>query len=323
MGKSAPSSPNPYKTADAQWTANKKALQYTANINAVPQYSPWGSTTYTRDKNGVPTSERLKLAPAQQQYLNSSNATRNSLVGLARGAAGTPFQAPDDSSKIADTLYQRKLGMVQPQLDKAQNDLNLQLEERGLPIGSAVYNNEQDRLAKTRGDTLASISQDAVLGAGQEQDRQLQEAMSKYALPFNTLSAFNSGSPINLPQFQSQPGYQVNAPDIGNYINQNYQNQLSAYNQNQQSLAGGLFGLGSAALTAFSDRRTKKDIKKVGKMDGGLNLYAYRYKWDDDSSPKRVGFMADEVRDIAPEAIVPGPGGFDMVDYGAAVEAVT
>ncbi len=321
MGKSAPSSPDPVKTANAQWGANRKALWETAKVNSVDQFSPWGSTTYKRDAHGVPISQSVKLAPAQQKYFNQSNATRSSLAGLARGAALTPFSAPDDSAKIADTLYQRKLGMVQPQLDQAQKEMNLQLEERGLPIGSEVYRDEQNRLAKTRGDTLASISQDAILGAGQEQDRQLQEALTKYALPFNTLSAFNSGSPINLPQFQSQPGYQVNAPDIGNYIQNSYQNQLNAYNQNQQSLAGGLFGLGSAAISAFSDRRLKKDVKPIGKLNNGVSLFSYRYKWEGDDGPKHAGVMADEVRDVVPWAVERDPSGFDKVRYDEVVEA--
>ena len=33
--------------------------------------------------------------------------------------------------------------------------------------------------------------------------------------------------------------------------------------------------------------------------------------------------MSDEVRQVAPEAVVPHESGFDRVDYGAAVEAVT
>lgn len=323
MGKSAPQSPDPYKTADSQWKVNKKALEYTAGINAVNQFSPYGSTTFKKNKLGVPTAQIVKLSAPNQAFLDTSNATRNTLGQAAQEMAGTKFQAPDDSAKIADTLYQRKLGMVSPELDRAQKTLDQQLMDRGLPIGAEVYNDEQNRLAKTRGDTLASISQDAVLAGGQEQDRQLQNALTQRALPFNELSSYLSGQPMQTPQFASQPGYQVQAPDLQGQINQNYQNQLQQYNQAQSGLANGLFGLGSAALTAFSDRRTKKDIKRVGKMDKGLNLYSYRYKWDGADDPKRIGFMADEVERVAPEAVMEGPGGFSMVDYGAAVEAVT
>jgi hypothetical protein len=326
MGKSAPSSPDPYKSSDAQWQANKKALHETAKINAVSQFSPYGSTTFVRDpKTGVPTKQVVKLSAPNQQFLNISNRTRNTLGRTAEGMAGTAFEAPDDSAKIADTMYQRKLGMVSPELDRAQKSLDQQLMDRGLPIGSEVYRDEQNRLAKTRGDTLASISQDSILAGGQEQDRQLQYALTQRALPFNELSSYLSGQPMQTPQFSSQPGYQVQAPDIQGQINQNYQNQLQQYNQQQSGFANGLFGLGSAAISAFSglsDRRTKKDTRKIGKMDNGLNLWSFRYKWEGADDPIKVGFMADEVREVAPEAVMTGADGFDRVDYGAAVEAM-
>ena len=64
-------------------------------------------------------------------------------------------------------------------------------------------------------------------------------------------------------------------------------------------IAGGL--LGGAAL-AFSDKRMKKDIKPLGKAGSvlGLTTYEYRYKGDDQ---KRVGFMAQDVKKVLPEAV--------------------
>lgn len=248
---SQPKPPDPYVTADAQWNLNKRTAGYNAKINAVNQFSPYGSTTYTRDANGVPTAQRVRLSAPNQAFLNTSNRTRNTLGRTALGMARTPFEAPDDSAKIADTMYQRKLGMVSPELDRAQKSLDQQLIDRGLPIGSEVYRDEENRLAKTRGDTLASISQDSILAGGQEQDRQLQNALTQRALPFNELSSYLSGQPMQTPQFQQNPAYQVQAPDIAGQINSNYQNQLNQYNQQQSGLANGLFGLGSAALGAF------------------------------------------------------------------------
>lgn len=79
-------------------------------------------------------------------------------------------------------------------------------------------------------------------------------------------------------------------------------------------------GLGAAAsiyamymLGAFSDRRLKTDITKVGQLDSGLAVYRYRFKGD---SVYHLGVMADEVRDKFPDAVVRGPDGFDRVFYG-------
>lgn len=72
--------------------------------------------------------------------------------------------------------------------------------------------------------------------------------------------------------------------------------------------------LGAAAsMAAMSDRRLKKDIKEVGKLANGLNLYEFKYV--DDSGPF-IGVMADEVADIQPEALGPVIDGYQSVDYG-------
>jgi hypothetical protein len=59
MGKSAPAAPDPYATSDAQAAANLKAIKDSARINALDQFAPWGSTTYARDNEGVPTAQRI------------------------------------------------------------------------------------------------------------------------------------------------------------------------------------------------------------------------------------------------------------------------
>ena len=78
----------------------------------------------------------------------------------------------------------------------------------------------------------------------------------------------------------------------------------AAQSAGMMNMIGGLGqGLGSAAM-AFSDKRMKKDIKPVGK-DGVLNLqtYEYRYKGEGKDAPKRVGYMAQDVQKVLPEAV--------------------
>src|SRR5262249_13406670 len=69
---------------------------------------------------------------------------------------------------------------------------------------------------------------------------------------------------------------------------QNYQAQLSQSN----ALWGGigqLAGAGIGAAFRFSDRRVKRDIKRIGALDGGLPVYRYRYVGDD---TPQIGLMA-------------------------------
>lgn len=320
--KSAPKSPDPYATAAAQTAANKEAIQESAKVSAVDQYSPAGSTTYQRDENGVPISQTVALSPENQRFYDTSSTVRNKLADTANAFTNflptSQFEMPDSmqSDKVADTLYQRKLGMIQPELDRADMQLQQQLADRGIPIGSEIYNDEMGRLARTRRDTLSALAQDATLAGGQEQDRQLQNALTLRALPFNELSAFLQGAPaMQTPQFQQTPTYSQQAPNIAGLISNDYANQLSAYNQQQSGLANGLFSLGAAAI-GLSDRRLKTNIRRVGKLANGLAVYLFRYLGGDTI---QIGVMAQDVAALRPEAVFLHPGGFLAVDYSKAV----
>lgn len=69
------------------------------------------------------------------------------------------------------------------------------------------------------------------------------------------------------------------------------------------SAVGSLAGL-------FSDRALKKDIVKIGAIKG-LGVYKYAYKWGREA----IGFMADEVEAVFPDA-VKSLLGIKIVDYG-------
>ena len=75
-------------------------------------------------------------------------------------------------------------------------------------------------------------------------------------------------------------------------------------------------GLGAAGQI-WSDRRLKTRIRKVGEFEDGLDIYEFAYK----SDPTQIfkGVMADEVKELRPQAYVPNyqGTGFDAVNYGA------
>jgi hypothetical protein len=77
-------------------------------------------------------------------------------------------------------------------------------------------------------------------------------------------------------------------------------------------MMGGLFRLGSAGIAA-SDRRLKRDIKRVGAMANGLPVYEYRYVW---GRKRHIGVMAQDVLKAGIDAVVSHWTGFLMVDYG-------
>lgn len=72
--------------------------------------------------------------------------------------------------------------------------------------------------------------------------------------------------------------------------------------------AGG--ALGGAAISKYSDRRMKKDIKPIGKGGAGgvLGLTTYEFRYKDGDDRKHIGFMAQDVQKVLPEAV-------EEVDY--------
>jgi hypothetical protein len=74
------------------------------------------------------------------------------------------------------------------------------------------------------------------------------------------------------------------------------------------SAAGGALGAVGGIVSGFSDRRLKRGINKIGKTEGGTNVYSFEYIW---GGGTQIGVMADEV----PYAAFEGPGGYQMVDY--------
>jgi hypothetical protein len=101
-----------------------------------------------------------------------------------------------------------------------------------------------------------------------------------------------------------------------------FNNQNSQRNAQAQSSGGSDWGwLGTAASVIgsfFSDRRLKRNIIKIGKLDNGLNLYMFEYIWDE-SGKSNIGVMADEVLVSFPDAIIYRTGNdgveYMMVDY--------
>ena len=69
-----------------------------------------------------------------------------------------------------------------------------------------------------------------------------------------------------------------------------------------------------AAVSGFflSDVRAKRDITPIAKLENGLRLYRYRYAWSD---TLYVGVLAQEVLEVAPNAVSRGADGYLRVNY--------
>lgn len=103
---------------------------------------------------------------------------------------------------------------------------------------------------------------------------------------------------------------------------QGYPFQVAQFLANIATGTGALSGSTTATTQPapfFSDRRLKHDVKRIGKTDDGLPIYSFKYKGDE-KEQTHVGFMADEVEKVKPEAVGVHPTGYKTVDYEKATE---
>lgn len=256
-----------------------------------------------------------------------------------------------DPTLATNTATDAILSRVNPELDRQQETLRTRLANQGIAQGSAAWNNAMGSFGQQRNDAVTQAGLQGINLGMQQQgqtfgqqttNRQLAAALQGQqfgqqnqlrggalqeqawlrSLPLNELNALRSGSQVEMPQF---PGYAQQATtggtDYTGAAQNTYQSQMAANNASaagQSNMMSGLFGLGQMGLMGygmgmFSDRRLKKNIQHVGKANNGLNIYAYQYNW---GGPSMLGYMADEVEKVAPDAVTT-IGGLKMVNYEA------
>jgi len=78
---------------------------------------------------------------------------------------------------------------------------------------------------------------------------------------------------------------------------------------------GSAIGAGNLAVSAaaLSDVRIKENIEHIGVLPTGDRLFAFNYLWEPEM--RRIGVMAQEVRERVPAAVSVGPDGILCVDY--------
>jgi len=114
---------------------------------------------------------------------------------------------------------------------------------------------------------------------------------------------------VNVANLLGQQGAALAGGELG---------QAKAYGQilnmpaqflGMQMGAGGKAGMGLGNM--FSDRRLKKNIKKISTRPDGLNVYEFDYIW---GGGRQVGLMAQEVQGVYPDAVSESDG-YLMVNY--------
>lgn len=255
-------------------------------------------------------SSTTKLTPELQAVLDQNIAAKGQSYDQLQQALGriNSNSLPQGPINPGQTAQDAIMARLNPQFNTQEEATRTRLYNAGVRPGSEAWDNEMKNFNQSRND---AYSQAALQGIGLDfQNR--NQALTEQSIPLNLINAYESGSQAQMPQFQnySQQAQGV-APDLMGAGQASYNGQMQGYNANQAANAGftnGLFSLGAMAL--MSDRRLKRNIKRIGEYKNGVPKYSFEYLWGDTA----IGAMADEVEKVIPEA-VGRMGKFKTVNY--------
>lgn len=311
------------------------------------QGAQFGNTSLGQQFGQNVTAQQLANSAAGQ---NNANAQTNmGLTNAALGQQfGQNVTAANFANSAQQQAYNQAQGNAQFQnaaqaQQYGQNLSNMQAQNAavnqrfGMDTSNQADSNNAQQLTFNAGLANANLNNEQLsqLYNQQLQSAQLSNQASNQQLaqnqaiqqnPLNILQALRTGAQLNtanLPQVgTSQPGQLANwqgadmlgaATAQGQYDQSVYNAQAAANAQLMSAGIGAAGALGGAGIGAAvkSDRRLKKNIKRIGTHVLGIGLYTWDYLWGQPFS----GVMADEVEQVMPEAIVMHPSGFKMVNY--------
>lgn len=304
-GSDAPKPPDPRVVAEAQTKSNKETAIANAYLNRIDQTSPFGTSSYQvvgTNPDGTPKfSQSTQFSePIQQQFDNYNNMTigmgnigNSQLEGMS-SILGSPLDLNTATEEKIVDLQRKRLD---PMYQQQEEQLTNRLAQRGIMPGTEAYDREMSRFGQTRNDGYNSMYIDA-------RQQGMQEALTQRQQPLNEFNALRTGTQVGAPQFAGVPTSSQANTDVAGITQNAYNQQLSAWQAEQQSnnaMMGGIFGLGAAGITKWSDRRLKTNVVRVGALASGLPVYEYEYVW---GGPREVGVMAQEAREMFPASII-------------------
>lgn len=189
------------KTAKKQYNWNMKTAGAQAQLNAVNQVTPYGTSVFKPKKNkqGIikgfkqvikPTATQAGLIAQEEGLAGDTLGLQRSMTGNIAGMqpfslSGLPaLNAPDFSGapamptaddearqRVEDALYQRATARLDPEWTRRQTDLETQLANAGHVRGSPGWTQAMDDFNRQRTDAYDAARFGAIGMGGEEQAR--------------------------------------------------------------------------------------------------------------------------------------------------------
>lgn len=263
------------QSAQQQQQANVGSAIATARLNNTNQVTPYGNLTYTEsgggydsNNNWIPSFTATQtLSPEQQQIYNKTTGLQSQALDIGRpvlnnvgNSVSNPLnydgiaELPQNQQQLKDQAYNQLMTRTRTDLGRAGDAEDTQLANQGIAQGSEAWN----RAKEGQGRALTDASVQASINAGNIASQDLNQAQTirnqgiteRTALHNQPLQDYSAlmgfGGGVQSPQFVNTPQTQVQAADYQTPAMMQYQ----AQQQQQNSMMGGLFGLGGSALAA-------------------------------------------------------------------------
>ena len=305
--------------------------------------SPWGpqqgplkyaigeATRLYQDASPVyyPGSTVAPFSPEQDQAFDMTraratggNQTMRAAEGYARDVLGGRYSGNPLEGQVFQNIQQRVMPAVNSQFmgsGRYGSGMHADTAARGMteafaPVAASMYEQGMNRMDNAARMAPMFAQNDYAdinaLGAiGQQRQAMAQDEMNDakarwdyyQTLPYNKLG-----------QFLNNIGGNYGGTVVGT-------TQVPQPSVLQQ-IAGYIAGNAGQAAQMMSDARVKEDIRRVGQMDNGTPIYAYRYIG---SPVTHFGVIAQEVEKTHPNAVVTRPDGLKAVDYAALADSVS
>ena len=181
----------------------------------------------------------------QQQY-DPSTMVNTAFDRSQLGASSLPSYGINPGQTYSEAIMQR----LQPALDRQNQQLDVQLMNKGIMPGSEAYNIAKQQLAQGQNDQLTSAIVGGMQTGLQVNQQAYNQALTNYQLPLSQLSAFKSATtPSYVNPYQQAA---VSGADLSTAYAQQQAADIARQNAEtarQAAMTGGLFSLGGAALS--------------------------------------------------------------------------
>jgi len=329
---SQPKAPSVNDLMQQQTQANAASILQQQHANMINQTDAYGNRLNFNQigtwgggkggKGGDPRYEAVTTLSPDQQYLldlqeegqKQYGQTALNLFGQAKENLSTPFKYDvGDYEKWASGMYDKLTGDTNAANERA---LDTKLSNQGVYSGSTGARDAMGDYYYGRDKAKTDYMANAF-------DTGRNYALQERELPLNEATQMLTGVQAQQPQFGSTPQVSVPTFDAAGAAMNQYNQQLQSSQSDWGALAGilgaGIGGWGQQGFNIpkwLSDRRAKQDIKKVGKLNDGTNVYQYKYRAPFGGGLTHLGVMAQEVQKTHPDAVSERPDGLLQVDYG-------